>query len=811
MARKNKYVCIHGHFYQPPRENAWLETVELQESAQPFHDWNERINFECYAPNTAARLMDGDQFITKITNNYTYINFNFGPTLLSWMKSADPLTHERIVEADRVSQEKFGGHGSAIAQVHSHLIMPLANERDKETQVIWGIRDFESRFNRYPEGMWLAETAADTDTLEVLAKHGIKYTILAPQQAKAFRKIGDHDWKNKDQHGFDVRRPYKVNLPSGRSMALFFYDGNVAQDVAFNKLLNNGQALANRLMEPFDNNDEPQLSHIATDGESYGHHHRYGEMALASCLDQFKTNKVDATLINYGYYLELFPPEYEAQIHDNSSWSCVHGVERWRNDCGCNTGGNHGWTQSWRTELRDSLNWLRDEIIPIYEEEAGKLLRDPWAARNDFIEVLLDRNDKVVDKFLKKHQKHKLKPEEKVQAMRLLEMQRNAVLMFSSCGWFFDEISGLETNQILQYACRVLYYAKQVGGVDLNGGFVHRLSKAKSNVYADGAFSYINHVLPTTVNLEGAGIHYAVASLFEQQPEEMELFNYHAKSEYFKRETAGKLILNFGRTIMKSKVTYSEKPFNFVVLYLGQQNIISSVSLDISKERFMEMEERISKAFHANQLGDVIAIMHEYFGRETFSFQHLFRDEKRKILKKITKQNLSKAEKSFRNIYNDNYQLMSSTLQSGIPIPKAYNNVVQYIVNADLHRFFTFDNLSISELKRLSAELEKWDIQLNNSESFKLAAGERIFYEIRKIENADIPIEELRLLIEILETLHAMGLDPNIWKSQNLYAKIHREYRKSNRAFPNSEWKKKFIELGYLLKYRREIPVLSKA
>jgi len=810
MARKNKYVCIHGHFYQPPRENAWLENVELQESAQPFHDWNERINFECYAPNTAARLVDGDQFITKITNNYVYINFNFGPTLLSWMKSADPRTHELIVEADQISQEKFGGHGSAIAQVHSHLIMPLANERDKETQVIWGIRDFESRFNRYPEGMWLAETAVDTNTLEVLAKHGIKYTILAPQQAKAFRRIGDHDWKYKDDHGFDCRRPYKVNLPSGRSMALFFYDGNVAQDVAFNKLLNDGQALANRLIEPFDDNDYPQLSHIATDGESYGHHHHHGEMALAACIDHLRKND-GPQLINYGYYLELFPPEYEAQIHDNSSWSCVHGIERWKSNCGCNTGGNHGWTQSWRVELRDTLNWLRDELIPIYEKEAGKYLRDPWAARNDYIDVLLNRTDQVVNKFLKKHQKRKLNKEDKIETMRLLEMQRNAILMFSSCGWFFDEISGLETNQILQYACRALYYTQQVGDIDLNGGFVHRLSKAKSNVYSDGAYSYVNHVLTTTVNLEGAGIHYAVASLFEERPEELELFNYRAVSEYFKRETAGKLVLNIGRTIMKSKVTYSEKPFNFAVLYLGQQNIVGSVTLNISKNRFMEMEERISKAFNANQIGEVIGIMQEYFGRETYSFQHLFRDEKRKILKIITKQNLKQAEKSFRNIYNDNYQLMSSTVQSNIPIPKAYNNVVQYIVNADLHRFFTHDNLNISELKRLSNELTKWNIQLNNSESFKLAAGQRIFYEIRKIDNADIPIEELNLLIEILETLHQMGFDPDIWKSQNLYAKLHRKYRKGIRIFPNEQWKKKFLELGYLLKYRREIKVMSEA
>lgn len=808
MTGKNKYVCIHGHFYQPPRENAWLEKVELQESAQPFHDWNERINFECYAPNAAARLMDSEQYITKIINNYVYINFNFGPTLLSWMKDADPMTHELIVEADQISQDKFDGHGSAIAQVHSHLIMPLCNERDKETQVIWGIRDFESRFNRYPEGMWLAETAADTATLEVLARHGIKYTILAPRQAKAFRKIGSDKWLDKNQHGFDVRRPYKVNLPSGRSIALFFYDGNVAQDVAFNQLLNNGESLANRLVQAFDDNDEPQLSHIATDGESYGHHHRYGEMALASCIEHFKKNDI-ATITNYGQYLEMFPPTYEAQIHENSSWSCVHGVERWRSDCGCNTGGNHGWTQSWRVELRDTLNWLRDEIEPMYEAEAGKLLKDPWDARNEFINVLLDRNDGAVEDFLKKHRKKKLTAAQKVQAMRLLEMQRNAILMFSSCGWFFDEISGLETNQILQYACRVLYYAKQVGGIDLNGGFVHRLSKATSNVYPDGAFSYVNHVLPTTVNLEGAGIHYAVASLFEEKPEEMQLFNYIAKSEYLERKNAGKLILSVGRTIMKSKVTYSEKKFSFAVLYLGQQNIICNISLDLSADRFSEMVERASEAFNANRLGDLINIMQEYFGRETYSFQHLFRDEKRKILKVITKKNLAQAERSFRDIYNDNYQLMSSTVQSDIPIPKAYNNVVQYIVNADLHRFFTHQYLNISELKRLSNELKKWDIQLNNSESFKLSAGERIFYEVRKIANADVPIEELEMLTEILTTLKEMGFEPNIWKSQNLYAKTHREFRKGIRQLPDEKWRKVFLELGQLLKYRREIDVMT--
>ncbi|MEM9822323.1 MAG: DUF3536 domain-containing protein [Bacteroidota bacterium] len=534
--------------------------------------------------------------------------------------------------------------------------------------------------------------------------------------------------------------------------------------------------------------------------ESCGHHHRYGEMALADCLNHIRKNNL-ATLTNYGEYLELFPPEYELQIHDNSSWSCVHGVERWRSNCGCNSG-RPNWTQTWRAPLRETLDWLRAQLVPVYEKEAEKLLKDPWVARNDYIHVLLNRGDESVDHFIDTQAIKKPSKQQKTQILRLMEMQRNAMLMYTSCGWFFDEISGLETNQILQYACRAIYYANQVGGIQLEKEFTRRLAKAPSNVYRNGAHSYTHHVLPTRVGLVRAAMHYAVSSLFEKNPEQLDLFNYLASSEQFDRIEAGNQILCLGRAIMKSRVTYSEKHFTFAVLYLGQQNIIGSISIDMTSKQYEEMEGKIKSAFRNTHVGEVISLMQDYFGNEKYSFQHLFRDEKRKILKRITRRNLKQAETAFRDIYNDNYQLMTSSLQSNIPVPKAYNNIVQFMVNADLHQFFTRDLLNIGELKRLAKELDKWDIQLGNEKSFVFAAGERIFYEIRQIIYAGGSVEQIQSLTAILETLDEMGFKPDIWKSQNLYFSEARAYRKGQKAFSDDRWKTAFIRLGELLKVR---------
>ncbi len=801
MSKKNKYICIHGHFYQPPRENAWLEAIEMQDSAAPFHDWNERINFECYAPNTAARILDDQGDIINIKNNYANISFNFGPTLLSWMQKEDPDTYESILAADQKGIEAFNGHGSALAQVYNHLIMPLANARDKETQVIWGIRDFESRFNRKPKGIWLAETAVDTATLEVLVQHGIEYTLLAPRQAKAIKRIDDTNWTSLDNRGIDPRRPYRCYLPSGKHIDLFFYDGNVAQDVAFRGLLNNGKGFAQRLLDIFDEDDLPQLVHIATDGESYGHHHHHGEMALADCLN-FIQQESEVELINYGAYLEKFPPEYEVKIHENSSWSCVHGVERWRSNCGCNTGGHSNWNQNWRQPLRELLDWLRDELIVVYEKEAKKYLNDPWEARNEYIHVILNRQEYIIQQFIKKQARRELHEEEVTTVLRLLEMQRNALLMFTSCAWFFDEVSGIETDQVLQYALRTIHYTSQVANLDLHPEFLNKLENIPSNVYENGASSYKNNILPTRLNLERVGMHYAIASLFEKNPTELSLFNYRVINETFDKEIAGKYRLVTGRTTVLSKITLSQKQFSFAVLYLGQQNIIGNISTDISKERFIEMRDTLITEFRSTDLGRVIGSMQSFLGSEKFSIWHLFRDEKRAILKQITQKSLKQVEHGFRDIYEDNYQLMTGMLKSDIPLPSAYKGAVQHVVNSDLHQFFEKDILNIAEINRLTEEIQTWDLEITNPQAIKLAAGERIFYEIRKIDYLAIPKEQLDMLVRIVSIFNDLDLELDIWKSQNHYHLLVQSFLTHKRTFPNKEWKEAFIQLGKLLNVR---------
>lgn len=802
MNSNNKFLCIHGHFYQPPRENAWLEAIEIQDGAAPFHDWNERINFECYAPNAAARILDLQQQIVKIVNNYTRISFNFGPTLLSWLERADPETYQAILNADKISQARCGGHGNAIAQVHSHLIMPLANERDKVTQVIWGIRDFEYRFQRKPEGMWLAETAADTASLEVLAEQGIRFTILAARQAKAVRRIGAEGWTELPNQAIDPRQPYLCKLPSGRSIALFFYHPGIAQSVAFEGLLNSGRQFAQRLSEAFDDSEAPQLSHIATDGESYGHHHRHGEMALADALNFIEENNV-ATLTNYGQYLELFPPTFEAQIHENSSWSCVHGVERWRSNCGCNSGGHPGWNQAWRAPLRETLNWLRDELATIYEKEGTKLLKDVWTARNEYISVVLDRNDEQVEAFISKHSKQPLDADQRIHLLRMLEMQRHAVLMFTSCGWFFDEISGLETNQILQYANRAIYYARQVADIDFHAEFMKRLEEAPSNVYANGAVSYRQFVAPARVNLQRVGMHYAAASLFEEYPEQMDLFNYIATNEVFELLQAGNnMKLALGRTTVRSKVTYSEKQFSFAALYLGQHNIIGNISVDMLPKVFDEMTAKVSQAFQIPDLSKVIGVMQEYFGPKKYSINHLFRDEKQKILRSITAGSLRQAENDFREIYNDNYQLMGIMTQNNIPVPDAYKSAVQFILRTDLRRLFENGNLNIRELKRLVAEFRRWNITLEPLPALRLAAGERIFEEVKALNEADQALPRLQNLIAVLEILEEANIRLDFWKGQNSYFHLLKQFKSGSLDFPDEEWKTAFLHLGTLLKVR---------
>lgn len=788
-----KYICIHGHFYQPPRENAWLEVIEVQDSAHPYHDWNERITAECYGPNAASRILDAKGVIQQITNNYSRISFNFGATLLSWMEENDPETYSAILQADRESMKHFGGHGSAIAQVYNHIIMPLAHPRDRETQIIWGIRDFEYRFNRRPEGMWLAETAVDVDTLELLANYDIKFTILAPRQARAFRKIGDADWTTTDVQLIDSRQPYLFPLPSGKSIVLFFYDGEISQGVAFNGLLNDGRKFAEQLISSLDvDATEPQLAHIATDGETYGHHHKHGDMALAFCLD-YIDRKPNHRLTNYSEYLSKHAPAWEAQIHENSSWSCAHGVERWRNDCGCNTGGKPGWNQKWRKPLREALDWLRDEIEKNYFSETSSFLHDPWAARNDYIGVILRRNDEAIQKFMRDHCSRNV---ETNHVMRLMEIQRNAMLMYTSCGWFFDEVSGIETTQILQYACRAMQLMNQIRENTLEREFLTRLESVPSNVpgLQHAANIYNRYVLPAKIDLKRVGMHYAVASVFEDDPDSSPVYNYTTVNEVFVRKEAGEQKLSLGITRVKSNVTRTEQRFAFAVIYMGKHNIIGNISLDMEEDKFASMQMRMITSFEEGRLGDIIGLMQTYFGPEKYTIWQLFADEKRKVFNYITEQSMLELEDSLRRVYNRDYPLVTALHHNGIPIPNAYRASFEYILNVDLIKCFLTGTINIRQVERIMTELVKWDLRIEDPGKVERFAGVSIFKELKRIGAEGDNVKRIERLNRLFPLMVRFNLRPNLYKSQNLFFEISRELSTNNGR--SSEWRKEFARLG---------------
>ena len=769
-----KFICIHGHFYQPPRENAWLEEIELQESAAPYHDWNERIDSECYNPNANSRVLNDEGKIIDIVNNYSKISFNFGPTLLSWLEKYSPETYSGILKADKESMKNFGGHGSAMAQVYNHLIMPLCNRRDKETQVKWGIYDFEKRFKRKPEGMWLAETAVDYETLEVLAEHDIKFTVLAPRQAKAFRKIGEENWSQ----GVNSQFHYICNLPSGKKITLFFYDGDGSQAVAFKGLLKDGKELANNLINSFNifSGDHP-LVHIATDGESYGHHHRYGDMALAYCIRYIEENKL-ANLTNYGQFMNLFEAEYEIEIHENSSWSCVHGIERWRSNCGCNTGGT-SWNQEWRKPLRDTLNWLRDHLAEVYEREMKFFNKDVWGLRNKYINIILDRNIVNVEKFIKENAPENLDEEQTTKFIRLMEMQRQCLLMFTSCAWFFDEISGIETVQVLQYANRAIQLAERESDVHLEEEFIGRLSYIKSNIedYDNGAVIYKRFVEPSRLTLTSVGMHYAVASLFDEEPESLNILSYRCQSEYFERFEAGIQKMVIGSTKINSKITLSEKQFYFVAIYLGQHHIIGSGTDSITPEAFTSMSEKLKKAFSSSSLAQVLQLKQHYIPTHNFSIRELFKDEQIKVLNKILEENIQQAEENYRDIYRKNYHLLNLMRENKLQFPNILRHNLEIVLNKDLEQFFKSKPRNNKKLDSLVDEFKRWDIIPYQNQLMKPASN-HIIQSLYELEQEDYNIKAIERVIGTISACDTIGLKLFRRRLQNQIFKLGNNFIK---------------------------------
>lgn len=764
----NRYICIHGHFYQPPRENPWLNEVEIQDSAYPYHDWNHRITAECYARNSASRILDGKGKIIDIINNYSRISFNFGPTLLEWMEKHVPEVYEAILDADKESRKRFSGHGSAIAQVYNHVIMPLANLRDKQTQVIWGIKDFEMRFGRMPEGMWCGETAVDTETLEVLAEHGIKFTILSPYQARSFRKIGDKEWKDATGARIDIRNAYVCNLPSGRKINIFYYDGPISQGIAFERLLNNGEVFANRLLGVLEPGPIPQLLNIATDGETYGHHHRYGEMGLSYCLNHIESNKL-ANLTIYGEYLEKFPPQYETMVVENSSWSCAHGVERWRNDCGCHTGGNHGWNQKWRAPLREAFDWLRDEVNPLFENVMEPLVRDPWEARNGYIKIIFNRSKENIEDFFRQHSKRYLSKDEKITVLKLLEMQYHTLLMYTSCGWFFDELTGIETVQDVLYAARAIQLAEDVNKIKLEPAFIDRLKKVPSNLpeYQDAAVAYEKLVKPSILNLLRVGAHFAVSSTFAANPEEIKLYSYTAKADHYEQQKAGRHTLAIGRINIESDITWENGDVSFAVLHLGDHNIYGGVREYLDNESFEAMRKDIFTAFRKSNVPGIIVLMDKHFGTHNYSFWHLFKDEQKKIIDQILEYNNIGVEGLFRQIYDNNYPIMQAIKEMNMALPKPLKIPVDFIVNAKLQRIFQSDKINMNELSQTISEVKRLLVDLDKL-TLEFVLAERLTLLIERFANNPQDISDMKVAVELLKEIKKIPLNPDPWRAQNL-------------------------------------------
>ncbi|KAF0126714.1 MAG: glycoside hydrolase family protein [Elusimicrobia bacterium] len=766
-----KYACVHGHFYQPPRENPWLEEVELQDSAHPHHDWNERITEECYAPNTASRLLDGEGRVTDIVSNYSRMSFNFGPTLLSWLARRRPGAYKAILEADRLGMERFSGHGPAVAQCYNHMIMPLASARDKRTQVLWGLRDFESRFGRKSEGIWLPETAADLATLEALAAEGVRFTILAPGQAKRVRRAGEKDWHDVDGGRVDPRRPYLCRLPGGGSIAIFFYDGPLSREIAFNGMLNDGNVFMARLGGALDDGPaEPQLSHIATDGETYGHHHRHGDMALAYCLSNIE-DAAGLKLTVYGEFLGKHPPQWEAEIWDKSSWSCVHGVERWRSDCGCNSG-KAGWHQKWRAPLRSALDWLRDNLSSIYEEQAAGLLREPWAARDAYINVLLDRSEASFASFFAAHSAKDLVPEERLKVIRLLEMQRNAMLMYTSCGWFFGEVSGPETVQIMGYAARAAQLGRQAAGVDLEPGFLDLLARAPSNIpeFADGRKIYEMFVKPAELDLLRVGVHYGASSIFARDPGDADVYCYGVKPRELEVIESGQQRLAVGQVGIKSRITTESDEVSFVMLYLGGYNLLGAAREFMGADAFASMRDSMKAAFAAGSLADMTRLIDQNFPKGSYSLWHLFRDEQRKVIDQIFSGARAEISAAFRQIYAHHAVILDVTSRLRVPLPRGFAAAAEAVLNEDIRAALSADPPDAGAISKAAEVINRFSLSVDRS-ALALSVGGTLNALADVFAAEPSSGAALEKMAALLEAVAPLGLEMNLWRVQNIMFK----------------------------------------
>ena len=763
----DKWVCIHGHFYQPPRENPWLEAVEPQPTAHPYRDWNERITAECYRPNASARVVDNSNQIIAIVDNYQRMSFNVGPTLMSWLEDQAPDVHEALIAADRASAARFGGHGSAMAQVYNHMIMPLASGRDRATQVRWGIADFERRFRRAPEGMWLPECAVDTASLEALAAEGIAFAVLAPHQARAWRPPGGA-WRTQP---IDTGRGYRCPLPSGRSIDLFFYDGATSRAVAFERVLADGHQLIARMTDRGAvEGGDPTLCHIATDGESYGHHHRYGDMALAWALQQVEHGWNGARLTNYAEFRARVPATWEVAIAENTSWSCVHGTARWRDDCGCN-GGRAGWNQRWRRPLRDTFDWLRDQAAAALDGVGRILFRDPWGARDAYIAVVLERTAAARDRFLAAHAAHALDPEERVRALSLMEMARHAMLMYTSCGWFFDDLSGIETVQCMQYAARAAELLEDVGGAPVEPELVDRLSAASSNLAeeGDGRAVWRRRVHPAQIDSTKVCAHVAVRTLVEPEAApSVDVYGYHVEFLDRIERRSGRTRMVAGTVRVRSQLTEIATSLCFAGLHLGEQHVTGGVRPPPSRDEWASIVGELTGAFRTADVFAAQRAIALHFPGHELSLSSLLPGSRERVLGAVLGEAIDAAEAELSASYDRHAPLIRWLVGHDLPVPEVLRAIAEATLRRRVLGNLRADQPSLPKLREHIVEAVDAKVSLDTPE-IALAASEGLRRLIERVAGPDgtLDVAALETIARAAEVAARMRSEVDLWFAQN--------------------------------------------
>jgi hypothetical protein len=675
------FLVVHGHFYQPPRENPWLGVVERQDSARPFHDWNARIAAECYTPNAFARILDDNGRIIGIVNSYELMSFNFGPTLLSWLEAEAPDTYRRILDADARSLAARG-HGNALAQAYNHAILPLCNERDRRTQLRWGIADFERRFKRRPEALWLPETAVSSPVLEALVDEGMRFVILSPHQVAEARDGGD--WFDVSTGTIDPTQPYRVFVTGGRSIDVFFYDGPISSAIGFQGALASARGLVDRFAAALvPGRERDQLVHVATDGESYGHHTRFGERTLGYAL-AVEAPARGFVVTNYGAYLAAHPPTAEARLKsgpgdEGTAWSCAHGVGRWTRDCGCSAG-TPGWNQGWRAPLRRALDVVRDRAAALFESEGGKLWRDPWQVRDQYLATLGDEAAQA--RLIGHPHAGGALPDVdgRLRALRLLEMQRYCQLMYTSCGWFFDELSGLEGTQVLRYANRALELYDLVSGEDLEPELLALLAEARSNLpeLGDGASVYRKLVAPSRVAHEQLAAQEAILTLFLPRPRELRYGDYYIKRFAERRAGDARFRLATGRITLRWIPTGELNELGYAALHVGAADVCCAVARVSAGHR--EIVDAVWQKWPCRSIASLVRTIEKGYGPAEYTVRDLLLEERHRVLGEVYRDLLKGVGEEYARLYDNHRHSMHVLRDAGLPIPEPLKQAAEAVL-----------------------------------------------------------------------------------------------------------------------------------